>query len=188
MAKLAPRFRPFSGLYVPDTDRELVPAINQKKYLKPWKLTPAMTKMDFLDLLVMMLERPVVKDRIAAEFEAEAVVKEDKLVQIETFGGMNDQGDIVDTGDVYDVKDVLNEVQVTYGSWTLSGYIPDWMQLHDIPYEHDAACDVALKTNKSRKSDYVLRCAIKSYSLRKRNGKNIGKNIFGGSGVSTGCV
>ena len=168
MAKLAPRFRPFSGLYVPDTDRELVPAINQKKYMKPWRLTPAMTKMDFLDLLVMMLERPVVKDRIAAEFEAEAVVKEDKLVQIETFGGVDDIGDIVDTGDVYDVKDVLNEVQVTYGSWTLSDYIPLWMEVHEIPYEDDAVCDVALKTNKSRKSDYVLRCAIKSYLLTKK--------------------
>ncbi len=190
--KLAPRFRQFSGLFAPDAERILVPEMKRKNEKQQWMLSPGLRNIDFLEALIVMLKRPVVKNRIAAEFEAESAVLVDKLVQIETFGGVEGDGDADDADGVYHVRDVLNQVHVTYGSWTLSAFITEWMDHHGVEYKDDDACAVALKTNSSRKSDYVLRCAIKSYLLTIRKNANavvVWKiYIFGWSGVSTGCV
>ena len=47
MAKLAPRFRPFSWLYVPETHRELVPEINDEDDKEAWMLDDGMERWIF---------------------------------------------------------------------------------------------------------------------------------------------
>ena len=109
----------------------------------------------------IFIGKPGVIARVNAEFEAESVVVVDKLDKvIETVG--------IDVR-VYDVDVVLNASQITYVSWTLSTVIREWVEgfvykgAGGKVYTYDDVCKEGLKTNNARKSDYVLRCAIKAF-------------------------
>ena len=115
-----------------------------------------LTLMTFLasDKRSKMLARVDGIQRIMDEFEAESVVKNEKALRVKV------------NGKVYDR--IFNKEQITYGSWTLSGVVKQYVDVRlnaDEKYLFDVE-----EMASNRKSDYVLKAAFTAYISHERKG------------------
>ena len=129
--------------------RMLVKQMTQKEQME-WKDPGG----DLLDALYSMMTQPGVRQRIMDEFEAESTVKNEGVSRVKV------------NGKVYDM--IFNKKQITYGSWTLSGVVKQYVDVR-LDTDEKYLFDVEEMAS-NRKCDYVLKAAFTAYIAHNRKG------------------